>query len=277
MQRLSAGPTNALHKARQGSERLSLADYQLWLAAQPESVQHQVKERWGAPDQDPFVRDKAFVLPLHRYGQLLVGIQPARGYQIDPDASYHDPDLVPPHGYLATYAYIRARSDVVIQLGKHGNLEWLPGKALALSKACYPEVALGAMPQLYPFIVNDPGEGTQAKRRSAAVIVDHLMPPLSRAESYGPYAELERLMDEYAAAGDRRRLKLLKQQILGSVKQLGLERDLGSSSEGETLAALDGYLCELKEMQIRDGLHQAARRAASCYAIPGGAGAGAAR
>ena len=257
MQRLSAGPTNALHKARQGSERLSLADYQLWLAAQPESVQRQVKERWGAPDQDPFVRDKAFVLPLHRYGQLLVGIQPARGYQIDPDASYHDPDLVPPHGYLATYAYIRARSDVVIQLGKHGNLEWLPGKALALSKACYPEVALGAMPQLYPFIVNDPGEGTQAKRRSAAVIVDHLMPPLSRAESYGPYAELERLMDEYAAAaGDRRRLRLLKQQILGSVKQLGLDADLDTSSEGETLAALDGYLCELKEMQIRDGLHQ---------------------
>ena len=162
--------------------------------------------RWGAPAADPFVADGAFVLPAHRFGNVVIGIQPARGYNIDPKASYHDPDLVPPHGYFAFYFWLREASAPTrsIHMGKHGNLEWLPGKALALSAECYPEAALGPLPVIYPFIVNDPGEGAQAKRRTAAVVVDHLMPPMARAESYGPAAELEALIDEYAAAAGRR-------------------------------------------------------------------------
>ncbi len=202
----------------------------------------------------------AFAVPALRFGNVVVGLQPARGYHIDPAATYHDPALVPPHGYFAFYAWLRARVHAVVHMGKHGNLEWLPGKALALSAECFPEAALGPMPHVYPFIVNDPGEGAQAKRRAQAVIVDHLTPPLTRAESYGPLAELERLVDEYydAAGVDPRRLGVLRDEILDLAAQLGLDRDCGIASEDGADAALtklDAWLCELKEMQIREGLH----------------------
>ncbi len=190
------------------------------------------------------------------------GIQPARGYHIDPAASYHDPALPPPHGYLAFYAWLRRNFDAhaLIHMGKHGNLEWLPGKALALSEDCLPEAAFGPLPHVYPFIVNDPGEGSQAKRRAAAVIVDHLTPPLTRAEFYGPLRELERLVDEYydAAGVDPRRTSYLRDEILALSRRLGLDRDLGidpRDSAGQALTKLDNHLCELKELQIRDGLH----------------------
>src|SRR5690606_31430705 len=180
----------------------------------------------------------------------------------DPKETYHSPDLVPPHGYLAFYAFLRQHygAHAIVHMGKHGNLEWLPGKALALSEACYPEAVLGPVPHLYPFIVNDPGEGTQAKRRSAAVIIDHLTPPLTRAETYGPLKDLEALVDEYyeASGGDPRRIKLLSRQILDLVRDIGLDHDAGiATSDGEdaALQKLDAYLCDLKEMQIRDGLH----------------------
>ena len=203
-----------------------------------------------------------FAVPAIRFGNAVVGLQPARGYHIDPAATYHDPDLVPPHGYFVFYAWLRERARVhaVVHMGKHGNLEWLPGKSLALSAACFPEAALGPMPHVYPFIVNDPGEGTQAKRRAQAVIVDHLTPPLTRAETYGPLADLERLVDEYyeASGVDPRRLAVLRDEILDLVARTGLDRDCGivpGEEAGEALTKLDAYLCELKEMQIRDGLH----------------------
>ena len=200
-------------------------------------------------------------------------IQPARGYNLDPKATYHDPALVPPHAYLAAYAWLadEFRADAVIDLGKHGTLEWLPGKALALSAECFPEAVLGPLPHLYPFIVNDPGEGTQAKRRAQAVIVDHLTPPLTRAGSYGQPAELERLIDEYyeAARGDPRRIAPLAAEILERARAAGIDRDCGIAPDDDrtdALQKLDGFLCELKELQIRDGLHvfgaQPRRRAA---------------
>ena len=262
---LAAGPTNAGAAGREIRERLPLADYLSFFAGLPPEVRDAVGERWGAPEGDPlFVAAAdtapAFAVPAMRFGNVAVGIQPARGYHIDPSATYHDPALVPPHGYLAFYAWLRARVHAVVHMGKHGNLEWLPGKALALSAACYPEAALGPLPHVYPFIVNDPGEGTQAKRRAQAVIVDHLTPPLTRAESYGPLSDLERLVDEYyeASGVDPRRLRTLRDDILDLVVRLGLDRDCGIAAgedAGEALAKLDTYLCELKEMQIRDGLH----------------------
>ncbi len=150
-------------------------------------------------------------------------------------------------------------ADAIVHLGKHGNLEWLPGKALGLSETCWPEVALGATPLIYPFIVNDPGEGSQAKRRASAVIVDHLMPAMTRADIHGPLAELETLIDEYylAAGVDRRRRDYLEKEILATAERHGIDRDLGlvRDEAGEAMRALDAHLCELKEMQIRDGLH----------------------
>ena len=214
------------------------------------------------PHPIPFVEDDAFVLPAHRFGNVAIGIQPARGYNIDPKTSYHDPDLVPPHSYFAFYFWLREEfgADALVHMGKHGNLEWLPGKALALSQECYPEAALGALPVIYPFIVNDPGEGAQAKRRSAAVVVDHLMPAMARAESYGPAAALEALIDEYAAAeaSDPRRAKRVAADIADLAERHGFDKDLGldfKSAGADALGKLDAHICDLKELQIRDGLH----------------------
>ncbi|MGL5074316.1 MAG: cobaltochelatase subunit CobN, partial [Waterburya sp.] len=189
---------------------------------------------------------------------------PSRGYDRDPSLNYHAPDLEPTHEYLAYYHWLRSCFGVqaIVHVGKHGNLEWLPGKSLALSASCYPEVALQAIPNIYPFIVNDPGEGSQAKRRSQAVIIDHLTPPLTRAELYGGLEKLEALIDEYyeAQSLDPTRLNIISDRITQLVQQENLDQDLGinptdTQSLTQFLSIADGYLCELKEAQIRDGLH----------------------
>jgi len=264
IQRLSEGPTNASVGGRNITERFSFSDYRSFFKSLPQAIQSAVMDRWGEPETDPFATQDGFAIPGFRCGNIAILLQPARGYNIDPDKTYHDPDLVPPHGYLAAYAWVRAATGfsahAVVHLGKHGNLEWLPGKSVALSENCFPEAILGPLPNLYPFIVNDPGEGTQAKRRAVACIIDHLTPPLTRAETYGPLRQLESLVDEYyeAAALDPKRRKILAQQILDRSSQIGLDRDIGvnrAASDDDRLSRIDAYLCELKEMQIRDGLH----------------------
>jgi len=263
MDQLRAGVTNAASAGRSAGPVLPYDAYVAFFATLPKTTRDAVMGRWGEPYQDPAFDALAdgFPLPVHVFGNVVVGVQPARGYNIDPKATYHDPDLVPPHNYLAFYAWLRTafRVHAVVHVGKHGNLEWLPGKALALSSACFPQAIAGPTPQLYPFIVNDPGEGTQAKRRIGAVIIDHLTPPLTRAESYGPLKAIEALVDEYyeAAGLDPRRLKPLRDEILVLAASQGLDVDCGMdlTDEDQALSALDNYLCDLKEMQIRDGLH----------------------
>ncbi|NCW68499.1 MAG: cobaltochelatase subunit CobN, partial [Marivivens sp.] len=262
MDRITAGPTNWLtdRAEKAGGEVLSLSDYLSHFNALPWDVKQRINDRWGAPEADPFVTDAGFALSIHSYGNVVVGIQPARGYNIDPTETYHSPDLVPPHNYLAFYFWLRHHlgAHAIVHMGKHGNLEWLPGKSLALSESCFPEAIFGATPHVYPFIVNDPGEGTQAKRRTSAVIIDHLTPPLTRAESYGPLRDLEALVDEYyeAAGVDPRRIDTLRREILSLSDVTGLSTDVGMTGDQDTdLAKLDAYLCELKEAQIRDGLH----------------------
>ena len=257
-----AGTTNdqASIDRSAGDARLSLDAYHAAFAMIPESAQQAMLERWGMPEADPFVRDGDFHLAVLHFGNVVTAVQPARGYHIDAKESYHDPALPPPHYYLAfhIWLYHHFAADAVVHVGKHGNLEWLPGKAVSLSAACFPEICAGPVPQLYPFIVNDPGEGTQAKRRIGACIIDHLTPPLTRAESYGPLKQLEALVDEYylAAGMDPRRLERLRGDIIALAQTIGLDKDAGAEGEGDdALAAIDNYLCELKEMQIRDGLH----------------------
>ncbi|WEK03123.1 MAG: cobaltochelatase subunit CobN [Candidatus Devosia phytovorans] len=257
---LQSGPTNADPARGTSPAQLTLARYRTLFATLPQQIRDEVTARWGDAATDPFVRKDTFHLPALIFGNVAILLQPARGYQLDETLSYHDPALVPPHAYLAAYLWLRHDfgAHALIHNGKHGTLEWLPGKATALDAASYPDALWGQLPHLYPFIVNDPGEGTQAKRRTGAVIIDHLVPPLTRAETYGPLKDLEALLDEYYAASgmDRRRLADLKRRILDFTRDSRLDRDIGlPEDEMEALIKIDNFLCDLKEAQIRDGLH----------------------
>ena len=246
-------------------QSLTREDYQAHFERLPPQNQQAVMKKWGAIENDPKYRQGSIMIAGIRFGQVFVGIQPARGFNIDLAANYHDPVLVPCHAYLAFYFWLRHvyATDAIAHIGKHGNLEWLPGKSVALSDACWPDIALGPLPHLYPFIVNDPGEGAQAKRRAQAVILDHLVPPMARAESYGALQELENLVDEfYQALGvDRRRENYLRERILDLIQKMHLDKELKAgqdetASEEALLNEVDTYLCELKEAQIRNGLHR---------------------
>ncbi|VVO04445.1 cobaltochelatase subunit CobN [Pseudomonas fluorescens] len=268
IQQLLGGVSNDLQTIDQRpcQQSLALDAYYAMFNALPEANRNAVLERWGRPESDPMFRGGRMMIAGLRFGLTFVGIQPARGYQVDPSAVYHDPDLVPPHGYLAFYFWLRQTYGAhgVIHVGKHGNLEWLPGKGVGLSENCWPDALLGPLPNIYPFIVNDPGEGAQAKRRTQAVIIDHLMPPLSRAETYGPLRDLELLADEYYEAQllDPRRARELQRDILKLVRDTHIDRELQLDEQLDSdadaaiwLPRLDTYLCDLKESQIRDGLH----------------------
>jgi cobaltochelatase CobN len=267
MAALIAGVTNNLdaNDARPAAQSLAMADYLEDFNRLDPASRGAVNALWGAPEQDPMVRSGRFMVSGLRYGNVFVGNQPARGRDLDLVATYHDADLVPTHNYLAFYFWLRRQFavDAVVHVGKHGNLEWLPGKSVALGANCWPDAILGPLPHLYPFIVNDPGEGSQAKRRTQAVIIDHLMPALTRAETYGPLQKLERQMDEYyeALSLDPRRAQRLRGDILDRVLTENLHTDLGFAKPSDDagrealLQRLDAYLCEIKESQIRDGLH----------------------
>lgn len=243
-------------------QSLSLSHYQEYFQALPDQVKMPILNRWG----DPAIalgEAGAFTIPGLQCGRVFLAIQPSRGYDLDPSLNYHCPDLEPPHSYLAVYLWLRHQfgAQAMVHLGKHGNLEWLPGKGVGLSCNCYPEVVLGPLPHLYPFIVNDPGEGAQAKRRAQAVILDHLTPPLTRAELYGPLQTLEGLVDEYyeAQSLDPSRLSAIGDRLLALLTTTHVLADLPQPTPRSDLAPLlprlDTYLCELKEAQIRDGLH----------------------
>ncbi|MCQ8188530.1 cobaltochelatase subunit CobN [Streptomyces rugosispiralis] len=255
--------------------RIPAADYRRWYATLPRELRDAVEEHWGPPPGEMFVdtsRDPEgeIVLAALRRGNLLVVIQPPRGFGENPIAIYHDPDLPPSHHYLAAYRWMATArtdggfgADAMVHLGKHGNLEWLPGKNAGLSAACGPDAALGDLPLIYPFLVNDPGEGTQAKRRVHATLVDHLVPPMARADSYGDIARLEQLLDEYAAisAMDPAKLPAIRAQIWTLIQAARLDHDLGLEARPDDdgfddfLLHVDGWLCEVKDAQIRDGLH----------------------
>jgi cobaltochelatase CobN len=243
--------------------RLDARRYAEWFARLPEDLRAGVEEHWGPPPGDLYVDDGEFVVAGLRFGNVFVGIQPPRGFGENPIAIYHDPDLPPTHHYLAAYWWLMEEfcADAVIHLGKHGTLEWLPGKSLGLSPSCAPDAALRDVPLFYPFVVNDPGEGTQAKRRAHACVVDHLIPPMTRAETYDDLARLEQLLDEYYQVEtlDPSKLPAIRVQIWEALRDAELHRDLGVEEQpeefGDFLNHVDGYLCEIKDLPIRGGLH----------------------
>lgn len=255
--------------------RISAARYREWFATLPQDFRDGVEEHWGAAPGELYVDRSSdpegeIVIAAIRAGNVVLMVQPPRGFGENPVAIYHDPDLPPSHHYLAAYRWIAAevdaggfQADAVVHLGKHGNLEWLPGKTLGMSASCGTDAALGDLPLIYPFLVNDPGEGTQAKRRAHATLVDHLIPPMARAESYGDISRLEQLLDEHSniSALDPAKLPAIRQQIWTLMRAAKMDHDLGLTERpdedvfDDMLMHVDGWLCEIKDVQIRDGLH----------------------
>lgn len=248
--------------APSGTLTVRVADYRQWLAALPASVGESVIAQWGEPEQDPACSNGCFRFRCVRAGQVVIVLQPDRGTAGDRKSGYHDTSVPPRHAYVALYAALRAQEkiDALVHLGTHGTLEWLPGKALALSPACFPEAVLGPVPVIYPFIVNNPAEAVQAKRRISAVTIGHLTPPLCEAGLHGPLGELEGLIEEYADADgvDARRQVLLEREILERAWRSGLAQDCGLMRDEPpraSIAKLDAQLCDIKDLAIRDQLH----------------------
>ncbi|SFA62164.1 cobaltochelatase CobN subunit [Rhodococcoides kroppenstedtii] len=255
--------------------RISAARYRRWFATLPDDLREGVVEHWGEAPGSLYVDrsadpDGEIVIAALRFGNVVLMVQPPRGFGENPVAIYHDPDLPPSHHYLAAYRWLAAPvddggfgADAVVHLGKHGNLEWLPGKTLGMSASCGTDAALGDLPLIYPFLVNDPGEGTQAKRRAHATLVDHLIPPMARAESYGDITRLEQLLDEHSNIStlDPAKLPAIRQQIWTLMTAAQMHKDLGLEERpdeevfDDMLLHVDGWLCEIKDVQIRDGLH----------------------
>ena len=252
---------------------MALAEYRARRAALPEPFRAAVTRAWGEPADD--------LCATHaRHGRFVLAIQPDRGEPAGRKAGYHDPDRPPCHAYVAFYLWLRevCAVDAIVHLGAHGTLEWLPGKAAALSPSCGPRALLGGVPMIYPFIVNNPGEAAAAKRRLGAAIIGHLTPPLRSGGLHGEAAALERLIDEFAAADglDRRRAGALRRDILARAALTGLLAESGVAAgvdDDAALARLDAYLCDVKDLQVRDGLHvfgvapADARRAATLAAL----------
>ena len=239
--------------------------YRSWFEALPAELRSAMEEHWGPAPGELYVDNGDIVLASLQSGNVIIMIQPPRGFGENPVAIYHNPDLPPSHHYLAAYRWLEEEfgAHAVVHLGKHGSLEWLPGKTAGLSASCAPDAVLGNLPLVYPFLINDPGEGAQAKRRAHATIVDHLIPPMARAESYGDMARLEQLMDEHAniAAMDPAKLPAIRAQIWTLIQAAKLDHDLGIDERphdaefDDFLLHIDGWLCEVKDAQIRDGLH----------------------
>ena len=244
---------------RLAAGHVTSAQYSDWFASFPGDIREELSRDWGEPPGQVYRTNGSLAIAGIDLGNVFVGLQPPRGFGENPIAIYHSPDMAPTHHYIAYYRWVRDvfGADAILHLGKHGTLEWLPGKGIGLSSSCYPEVAMDDVPLFYPFIINDPGEGSQAKRRAHATIVDHLIPSMTTADSYGDIARVEQLMDEHYQCQtlDPSKLPLLEAQIWEVVQQAELHRDLGIDSQPEDFGGfileIDGYLCELKDAQIK--------------------------
>ncbi|MEQ4489106.1 MAG: cobaltochelatase subunit CobN [Dehalococcoides mccartyi] len=251
--------------AGQAAGLVSKPEYSGWFSQFPQKNQSKMASAWGDPPGEPFNCNDSLIIPGIINGNIFIGLQPPRGFSEDPSAIYHSPDHPPTHHYLAYYRWIRDvfKANVIMHIGKHGSLEWLPGKSVGLSDECFPDLAISDLPNIYPYIINNPGEGTQAKRRSYCCIIDHLIPVMHNAGSYEEMAELQVLLNDYYQSGieDRAKLPELRRMIWAKTLQAKLEHDLAVDEEiafadfEAFIEKLHSYLHEMEDTQIRDGLH----------------------
>ena len=251
--------------AKRAIDSVTEGDYKDWFEQLPVAVQEKMTSAWGEAPGKLFVHKKNLIIPGVINGNIFIGLQPSRGFLEDPAAIYHSPDHPIPHHYYAYYRWIRDvfRADLVMHIGKHGSLEWLPGKSVGLSDSCFPDIAISDLPNIYPYIINNPGEGTQAKRRSYCCIIDHLVPVMHNADAYDEMAELEVMLADYyqAASEDQSKLPTQKKMIWEKVCEAKLDHDLEVEEEeafsdfDKFLEKLHEYLHEMADTQIRDGLH----------------------
>ncbi len=236
------------------------AEYKTALSRLPKALRDDLEAAWGACETDADATEAGLALPIVQRGNAWVALQPERGNPKLRDAEYHDLARVPRHGYVAFYLWMQAHTDALIHIGAHGTLEWLPGKSVALSDACWPEALTGDLPVIYPFIVNDPGEAAQAKRRIGAVTLGHIPPPLRASETPTRLVRLEALLDEFSNADglDPKRRDRLQEDIRAEAQALGVEDDLGleaASCSAEAITRIDRFVCDVKDSQFGDGLH----------------------
>ena len=218
------------HQLANATAHVSSESYQEMFEKLPIKQKDQMEKQWGKAPGIAYVHDDKIALAGLEFGNAFVALQPPRGYGMDPDKIYHTPDLPPPHNYYAIYSWLRDEwgADAIVHMGKHGTLEWLPGKGVGLSSDCYPDSFLNDLPLIYPFIINDPGEGTQSKRRVHACIIDHMTPPMTTADGYGELAQLMQLVDEYYQVEmlDPTKLPLIQRQIWELIQEVNLGDDL---------------------------------------------------
>ncbi|WP_341860830.1 cobaltochelatase subunit CobN [Gymnodinialimonas sp. 57CJ19] len=236
------------------------ADYKAALSRLPQSLQDALHAAWGTCEEDAAASEEGLLLPILSRGNALVALQPERGTPALRDEEYHDLSRVPRHGYVAFYLWMQTHADALVHIGAHGTLEWLPGKSVALSDACWPDALTGVLPVIYPFIVNDPGEAAQAKRRIGAVTLGHIPPPMKASRTPTRLVRLEALLDEFSNADglDPKRRDRLQSDIRVEAQALGVEGDLGldaASCSAEAITRIDGFVCDVKESQFGDGLH----------------------
>ncbi len=257
-----ASPQELMQRA---VDSVSPEQYNWWFRELPGEVREKMIESWGEPPGELFCYGGKLLIPGIINGNIFIGLQPPRGFLDNPASIYHSPDLPIPHHYLAYYRWIRDvfQADAVMHIGKHGSLEWLPGKAVGLSGSCYPDLVISDLPNIYPYIINNPGEGTQAKRRSYCCIIDHLVPVMHNADTYEEMAEVEKQLEDYyqARTQDPAKLSYLEKLVWEKVCEAKLNHDLGLAADEipadfeAFVEELHGYLSELKDTQIRDGLH----------------------
>ncbi len=251
--------------------RLPIATYKRWFAALPQPFRRQVIKQWGTVDKSKIMRvGNDLIIPALRRGNLVLLPEPARGWGDDPMKLYHDTTLYPHHQYLAVYLWLQHQfdADAIIHLGTHATCEWTPGKQAGLSPQCAPEVLAGAIANIYPYIVDDVGEGIQAKRRGRAVIISHLTPMLKEAGLQREYRKMAALINDYSRASARH--STTAAPLLTEIRSLehatGIDHDLAAAlslrgidlarcSANEHLQYLEHYLQKLGESTIPYGLH----------------------